>query len=74
MEILLFPVEQLPVLRTYSEFDDVPEDHSISLYSMNEIATEKVVALPDRARNEPRAVTPPAANSALSGVERELMS
>jgi predicted nucleotidyltransferase component of viral defense system len=45
---------QLPVLRTYPEFDDVPEDRAISVYSLNEIATEKIVALQDRARNEPR--------------------
>ena len=53
-EILLFPVEQLPVLRTYPEFEDVPEDRPIPVYSLNEIATEKIVALQDRARNEPR--------------------
>lgn len=53
-EILLFPVEQLPVLRTYPEFEDVPEDRPISVYSLNEIATEKIVALQDKARNEPR--------------------
>jgi uncharacterized protein len=53
-ELLLFPVEQLPVLRTYPEFEDLPEDRRISVYSLNEIATEKIVALQDRARNEPR--------------------
>ena len=53
-EILIFPVEQLPVLGTYPEFEDVPEDRPISVYSLNEIATEKIVALQDRARNEPR--------------------
>jgi len=53
-EILLFPVERLPVLRTYPEFEDVPEDRPISVYSLNEIASEKIVALQDRARNEPR--------------------
>jgi uncharacterized protein len=53
-EILIFPVEELPVLRTYLEFEDVPEDRPISVYSLNEIATEKIVALQDRARNEPR--------------------
>ena len=53
-EILIFPAEQLPVLRTYPEFEDVPEDRPISVYSLNEIATEKIVALQDRARNEPR--------------------
>jgi predicted nucleotidyltransferase component of viral defense system len=53
-EILLFPVEQLRVLRTYPEFEDVPKDRTIAVYSLNEIATEKIVALQDRARNEPR--------------------
>src|ERR1700727_1183581 len=53
-EILIFPVEQLPVLRTYPEFEDVPEDRPIPVYSLNEIATEKIVALQDGARNEPR--------------------
>ena len=53
-EILVFPVEQLPVLRTYPECEDVPEDRPISVYSLNEIATEKIVALQDKARNEPR--------------------
>ncbi len=53
-EILLFPVELLPVLRAYAEFDDVPEDRPVAVYSLNEIATEKIVALQDRARNEPR--------------------
>jgi uncharacterized protein len=53
-EILLFPVELLPVLRAYAEFDDIPEDRPVAVYSLNEIATEKIVALQDRARNEPR--------------------
>jgi predicted nucleotidyltransferase component of viral defense system len=47
-------VEQPSVLRTYPEFEDIPEDCPISVYSLNEIATEKVAALRDRARNEPR--------------------
>lgn len=53
-ELLHFPVEQLPVLRAYPEFEDIPEDRPISVYSLNEIAAEKIVALQDRARNEPR--------------------
>ena len=53
-EVLHFPVEQLPVLRAYPEFEDVPGDRPIGVYSLKEIATEKVVALQDRARNEPR--------------------
>jgi uncharacterized protein len=53
-EARCFPIEQRPVLRAYPEFNDLPEDRAISVYSLNEIATEKVVALQDRARNEPR--------------------
>ena len=53
-EILCFPVEQQPVLRAYPEFEDLPEDRMIAVYSLNEIATEKVAALSDPARNEPR--------------------
>ena len=53
-EVLHFPVEQLQVLRAYPEFEDLPEDRPIGVYSLKEIATEKVVALQDRARNEPR--------------------
>jgi predicted nucleotidyltransferase component of viral defense system len=52
--VLLFPVEQRPVLRAYPEFEDLPEDCLVAVYSLNEIATEKVVALSDPARNEPR--------------------
>jgi uncharacterized protein len=53
-EILCFEIEQRPVLRAYPEFSDLPEDRVVSCYSLNEIAAEKVVALQDRARNEPR--------------------
>jgi len=53
-EVLLFPVEQRPVLRAYPEFEDLPEDRLVAVYGLNEIATEKVVALSDPARNEPR--------------------
>ena len=52
-EVLLFRVGQLPILGTYPEFEDIPEDRPLSVYSLNEIATEKIVALQDRARNEP---------------------
>jgi predicted nucleotidyltransferase component of viral defense system len=53
-ETVLFPVEQKEILRAYEEFDDIPEGRTVAVYSLNEIATEKVVALGDRARNEPR--------------------
>jgi uncharacterized protein len=53
-ERLVHPLENRPVLRGYEEFADVPENHALQVYSLNEIAAEKVVALADRARNEPR--------------------
>ncbi len=43
-----------PVLRGYEEFTDLPENRSLPVYSLQEIATEKILALADRARNEPR--------------------
>jgi uncharacterized protein len=53
-EALCFPIEQRPVLRAYPEFYDLPENNKVSVYCLNEIASEKVVALQDAARTEPR--------------------
>ena len=53
-EMLIFPIEERPLLRGYAEYEDVPEDAIIRVYSLDEIVTEKAVALLDRARNEPR--------------------
>ncbi len=53
-EEVVFPVEELPVLRTYDEYEDLPDGARVRVYSLREIAAEKVVALLDRARNEPR--------------------
>jgi len=53
-ERLVFPLAERPVLRGYDEFADVPENRLIKVYSLEEIATEKTVALADKARNEPR--------------------
>jgi predicted nucleotidyltransferase component of viral defense system len=53
-ERLVFPLAERSVLRGYEEFADVPENRLIQVYSLEEIVTEKVVALIDRARNEPR--------------------
>ena len=53
-ERLVFPLEARPVLRAYEEFADLPEGRVVQAYSLTEIATEKVMALADRARNEPR--------------------
>ncbi|MEI8172330.1 MAG: nucleotidyl transferase AbiEii/AbiGii toxin family protein [Deltaproteobacteria bacterium] len=53
-ERIVFPLETLPVLKTYDEYRDLPTDAMIGVYSLNEIAAEKIVALFDPARNEPR--------------------
>jgi len=53
-EALFFPLANRPVLRGYAEFADIPENRSILVYSLDEIAAEKTVALTDPARNEPR--------------------
>lgn len=53
-ELLAFPLAERPILRGYEEFSDLPENRSLLVYSLEEIATEKTVALADPARNEPR--------------------
>jgi predicted nucleotidyltransferase component of viral defense system len=53
-EKVVFPVEERPVLRAYAEYEDVPGNAIIKVYSLKEIAAEKVIAVCDRARNEPR--------------------
>ena len=53
-ERLVFPLENRPVLRAYEEFADLPDGRVVQTYSLSEIISEKVVALADRARNEPR--------------------
>ena len=53
-EQLVRPVESRPVLRGYEEYSDLPEDAPVRVYALEEIAVEKLVALTDKARNEPR--------------------
>ena len=53
-EKVVFPIEERPVLRAYAEYEDVPGNAIIKVYSLKEIAAEKVIAICDRARNEPR--------------------
>jgi uncharacterized protein len=53
-EQLVYPLREQPILRGYEEFSDLPENRLIRVYSLEEIATEKVLALADRVRNEPR--------------------
>lgn len=53
-ERIVLPLEDRPVLRGYEEYRDLPRDAPVRVYSLNEVAVEKTVALLDRARNEPR--------------------
>lgn len=53
-EAMTHPRGDRSVLRSYPEFADVPEHHQIIVYSLEEIAVEKTVALADAARTEPR--------------------
>lgn len=53
-EQLVRPVEERQVLRGYEEYTDLPRDASVRVYALEEIAVEKLVALTDKARNEPR--------------------
>jgi len=53
-EHLGYPLEQRHVLRGYDEFTDLPANRFLATYSLAEIASEKTLALADRARNEPR--------------------
>jgi uncharacterized protein len=53
-EKVVFPIEERPVLRTYQEYEDLPGNAVIKVYSLKEIAAEKVIAVCDSARNEPR--------------------
>jgi len=53
-EQLVRPVQSRPVLRGHEEYADLPEDAPVRVYALEEIAVEKLVALTDKARNEPR--------------------
>lgn len=53
-ERIVLALEERPVLRGYDEYGDLPEDARVRVYSLDEVAAEKTVALLDRARNEPR--------------------
>ena len=53
-ERLVFPLAKQLAFKVYDEYADLPPDATVHVYTLDEIATEKVVALCDRARNEPR--------------------
>ncbi|MCC7384055.1 MAG: nucleotidyl transferase AbiEii/AbiGii toxin family protein [Deltaproteobacteria bacterium] len=53
-ECLVLPLVERPIVRGYEEYEDLPDGATLRVYSLEEISVEKVVALGDRARNEPR--------------------
>jgi len=53
-EVLCFPLQDRPIHRLYDNFDDLPEGSTVKVYAIKEIVIEKLLALSDRARNEPR--------------------
>ena len=53
-ERIVCPLQERLVVRGYDEYEDLPQDCSIRAYALDEIVVEKIVALTDRARNEPR--------------------
>ena len=53
-EVLCFPLQDRPIQRIYDKFDDLPEGPTLRVYAIEEIVVEKLLALSDRARNEPR--------------------
>jgi hypothetical protein len=40
-EHMVYPLERRRVLRGYPEFEDIPEDRLLGVYSLEEIAAEK---------------------------------
>ena len=53
-EVVCFPLQDRSIHRTYDSFDDLPEGPTVKVYDIKEIVVEKLLALSDRARNEPR--------------------
>jgi uncharacterized protein len=53
-EKIVTRVEEKSVIKTYDEYDDLPENATIIVYSLEEIVVEKIAALSDPARCEPR--------------------
>ncbi len=50
----MLPVAESPDQFIYARFDDLPEGPTVKVYAIEVIVVEKLLALSDRARNEPR--------------------
>lgn len=53
-ETILTPIEEMGIIRTYSEYNDFLPDSKIRVYSLEEIAIEKICALFAHDRRQPR--------------------
>jgi predicted nucleotidyltransferase component of viral defense system len=53
-EVLCFPLQDRPIQRVYEGFSDLPDGPTLKVYAIEEVLVEKLLALSDRARNEPR--------------------
>ena len=53
-EKVFYKPQEIAVQKNCNEFSDLPHDAKILVYPLTEIASEKTVALLDRARTEPR--------------------
>ena len=53
-ETIVFDLERKPVIISYPEYADLPHSAVLQVYALYEIAVEKVLALTDGARREPR--------------------
>jgi predicted nucleotidyltransferase component of viral defense system len=53
-ERIVLPLEKKSVIKTYDEFADLPEGQGVTCYSVGEVAIEKIAALSDKARKQPR--------------------
>ena len=55
-EKIVFPIASVSVLKAYDEYEDLPADARIGVYSIKEIVAEKIVA-PFSTRRETSRVT-----------------
>ena len=53
-ELLIHPIKEKEIIKTYEEYTDFLKGPTIKVYSLNEVAIEKTCALFTPSRNEPR--------------------
>jgi len=53
-EQVCFDLVDVPILKPYELYTDLPENCTVKAYDLKEIVVEKLAAVTDKARNEPR--------------------